>query len=352
MPFTQPERYALVLAKIGAERSKLLSENKIKSLTESRSLNDLASQLRDTSYQEQISKIQSSLTGRKLERAYYETLIQTYIKIIENSPKNVKQFLSLPLLRFEVEHLKALINATNAKQSIEQKIAIIYFSVEDYFDNRKVFEEAAKAPTISLIVNLFKETEYWPALQTGLKTYEECGSTISFNISIDKLFYEKVYEAYNGLPRKEKSHAKYYASIDLDSFTLLTILRAKSLNFDADWLRGVLPTCYFNLDSEEVESMVSAISFEAALKLILESKYRKFFVREETPQETISKAENTFKKAVLQYAKDTVIRDTFSVGAPLIFMIRKENEAHNLAIISLCIEAGMKPEEIRSQFLF
>lgn len=351
MPFTQPERYALVLAKIGAERSKLLSETKIKSLTESRNLNDLATLLRDTSYQEQISKIQS-LTSRKLERAYYETLIQTYIKIIENSPKNVKQFLSLRLLRFEVEHLKALINATNAKQSAEQKNDNIYFSVEDYLGNRKVFEDATKASTIPLVVNVFKETEYYSALHTGLKSYEECGSINSFNISIDKLLYEKVYEAYNALPRKEKPHAKYYASIELDSFTLLTILRAKSLNFDTEWLRTVLPSNNFNLSSEEVERMGSAANFDNALKLILDSSYAKFFIKAETAHEIMSKAEDAFKKAILQHAKDTVIQDIFSIGAPLIFIVRKENEAHNLAVISIGIEAGMKPEEIRNQLLF
>lgn len=352
MPLTQPERYALVLAKIGAERSKLLSETKIKALCESRSLNDLAAQLRDTSYQDQISKIQFTLTGRKLERAYYETLIQTYIKIIDHSPKNVKVFLSLPLLRFEIEHLKALINWTNSKQNVEQKLAGIYFSVEDYLGNRKVFEEATKASTIHLLVNIFKETKYFPSLHSGLKSYEESGSTVGFNISIDKLFYEKVYDAFNSLPKREKSHAKYYAGIDVDGFTLLTILRAKSLNFDTDFLRAILPMCFFDLTSEEVEKMVSATSFDAALKLIINSSYAKFFVKEETAQETISKAEAAFKRAVIQHAKDTIIRDIFSVGAPLIFMIRKENEAHNLAVIGLGIEAGMKSEEIRSQLLF
>ena len=79
---TQTTRYASVLAKIGAERSKLLSEAKLKALAESKNLTEFAAQLRDTSYQEQISKLSLPLTSRKLERAFNENLIETYIKII------------------------------------------------------------------------------------------------------------------------------------------------------------------------------------------------------------------------------------------------------------------------------
>ena len=77
---TQTTLYSAVLAKIGAERSKLLSETKLKTLTESKNLSELAAQLRDTSYQEQIGKVSLPLTSRKLERAFNENLIATYVK--------------------------------------------------------------------------------------------------------------------------------------------------------------------------------------------------------------------------------------------------------------------------------
>ena len=84
---SQPTLYSSVLAKIGAERGKLLSEAKLKTLMESKNLSELATQLRDTSYQEQIIKVSLPFTSRKLERAFNENLISTYMKIIKNSPK-------------------------------------------------------------------------------------------------------------------------------------------------------------------------------------------------------------------------------------------------------------------------
>ncbi len=119
---TQTTRYASVLAKIGAERSNLIGETRLKALAENKNLTELAAQLRDTSYQEQISKLSLPLTSRKLERAFNENLIGTYIKIIKYSPKNVRKYLSLYLLRFEIEHIKTL-NESNQCQ-IESRTKI------------------------------------------------------------------------------------------------------------------------------------------------------------------------------------------------------------------------------------
>ena len=164
---TQTTRYASVLAKIGAERSKLVSETKLKALAENKSLTELAAQLRDTSYQEQISKLSLPLTSRKLERAFNENLIETYIKIIKYSPKNARKYLSSYLLRFEIEQIKALMKATSAKLSPEQKLAKIYFSLEDYLKRRAVMEEAAKASTPNQIIHALKGTEYFFTVEYG-----------------------------------------------------------------------------------------------------------------------------------------------------------------------------------------
>jgi vacuolar-type H+-ATPase subunit C/Vma6 len=90
---TQTTLYAQVLAKIGAERSKLLSETKLKTLTESKSLTELTAQLRETSYQEQIAKVSLPFTSRTLERAFNENLIAAIIKIIKNSPQQSAKYL-------------------------------------------------------------------------------------------------------------------------------------------------------------------------------------------------------------------------------------------------------------------
>jgi vacuolar-type H+-ATPase subunit C/Vma6 len=348
---TQTTFYAGVLAKIGAERSKLLSEAKLKTLTESKNLTELTTHLRETSYQAQIAKVQFPLTSRKLERAFYENLIETHVKIIKNSPKNAAKYLTLFFFRFEVENVKALLKATNAKLSPEQKLAKVYLSVEDYLKNSAVIEEAAKAQSLKQVANALKSTEYASALNMGLQSYEESGSTMRLDVFLDKVFYEKLYNSYENLPKKEKSHAHFYASMENDSFTLLTLLRGKTLNYDSNWLRLAVPHDNFNLPAGTVEALVSAGDFESALKIALGSYYAGFLVKAQNPEETVANAEKAFKRAVFHHAKASRIVETFNIGAALAFLTQKEVEAHNLTVLSLGVEVAMNPEDIQSKLL-
>ena len=348
---SQTTLYAGVLAKIGAERSKLLSETKIKTLTESKDLSAFTAQLRETGYQVQIAKMPLPITSRKLERAFNENLIESYEKLLKNSPKNVTKFIGLHPLRFEVENIKVLIKGTNANLNPEQKLVKLYLSVEDYLKKRSVIEEAAKASSLRQLVNALKNTEYASCLNVGLQNFEENGSTARFELLVDKLFYEDLYESYMALPPKEKPHALYYASTENDSFTLLTLLRGKTLNYDSNWLRLALPHNNFNLTMDTVEALLSAADFESALKIALESHYAKFFVKCQSPEETIVSASKALKKAVFQHAKVNRISDNFNIGAPLAFMTQKEAEVHNLVAISTGVEAAVNPEAIQGQLL-
>jgi vacuolar-type H+-ATPase subunit C/Vma6 len=185
----------------------------------------------------------------------------------------------------------------------------------------------------------------------GLQSYEEDGSTTCLDVLLDKVFHEKLYSSYVSLPKKERPHAHFYTSLENDSFSLLTLLRGKNLNYDANWLRLAVPPNNFNIHKETVEEMVTAIDFESALKVALDSYYSGFFVRAQNSEETIANAEKTFKKSLFQHAKTSVISENFNIGAPLSFMIRKEAEVYNLIATSSGVEAEIKPEELQHLLL-
>jgi vacuolar-type H+-ATPase subunit C/Vma6 len=347
----QPPRYSRVLAKIGFGRGQLISEGKIKSLAETKSLSEFATQLRDTNYQDQISKVLLPFTSRKLERAFHQNLIETYIKIVENSPKDANLFLIMYLLKVEVENIKALLNVVNTQFTPEQKLARIYLSAEEYLKHRDVIEEAAKAPNLNQAVNAFKNLPYRSALDMGLKSFEETGSTACLNVLVDKLFYDKIHETFDNLPKRERAHAYFYASLENDSFCLLALLRGKALDYDPNWLRLAVPRRNFDISNEQVESLLAAVDFESALKIVLETHYGKYFLKAQTPQDTIGNAEKSFRKALFQFAKKHIITENFNIGAPLSFMKQKEVEVFNLKALSIGVEATMKPDDIHSQLL-
>ena len=348
---SQITQYAAVLAKIGAEKSRLLSEAKIKSLAESKNLAPFVAQLRDSSYQTQIARVPLPLTSRKLERAFNENLIEAYVKMIKNSPSKAARFLSVYVLRFEVENLKTLIKTTNAGLGAEEKLSRIYLSAEDFLKRRVMFEDAAKASTLKQMQNSIKSSLYASALSKGMQGYEEKGSTSGFDILLDKVFYDSLYERYEELPRKEKPHVSFYAAMENDSFTLLSVLRGKTLNYDANWLRAAVPPKNFRVMSDTFEAMLVAPDFESAAKAASETTYGKFFVKAPSPAETLAAAEKAFRKALFLHAKAFTIGEIFNVGAPLAFMMLKEAEVRNLIAASAGVDGGVSMEYIQSQML-
>jgi V/A-type H+/Na+-transporting ATPase subunit C len=346
----QTTLYSGVLAKIGAERSQLINEIKFRTLTETKSLTELALQLREGSYQQQIAKLSPPLTSKKLERIFNENLIETYIKMIRNAPKNISAFLRLFLLRVEVENIKLLIKVANVNLSSEQKLDRIYFLAETYLKRRDTLEEAAKAPDLRRTVGSLKSTEYGLALKEGMVSYEEDGSTACFDVLLDKHFYERLFDVYQNLPRNEKSHAYPYVSLENDGFVLLTLLRGKNLHYDPNWLRLAVPTKKFNLPDQTVEAIVVAEDFDSALKITLESHYAHFFAKG-SPEETLANAAKAFNRALFLHAKESRFTEIFNIGAVLAFLTQKQTEVRNLTAVSLGVEAGLKPEDIQQKLL-
>ena len=165
---------------------------------------------------------------------------------------------------------------------------------------------------------------------------------------VDKLFYDSVaaYESYpDGRNPTRTSTQAQKLTVHPNH-----LLRGKNLNYDPNWLRTI-PSCFFNLTKNEVESMVSALDYDAARKIVEESYYAKYFQHKATPEETIATAEKAFRAAILQKAKKSVIRETFNVGSTLSFITIKEAEVHNLTALTLGVEGGLK-QAIRNQLLF
>ncbi|MCW3996607.1 MAG: V-type ATPase subunit [Candidatus Bathyarchaeota archaeon] len=347
----QATRYASVLAKIGAERGTFLGEDKLKALTESTSLADLAAQLRETVYNRLISRLSKPLSSRKLERSFQESLIDDYLKIIKYSPKTAQSYLQTYFQGLEVENVKALIKAVYTKMSTEEKLEHVYFRVEDYFKRRIVFEEAAKAVDLKGVAAAFRKTEYAADLRLGLRRYEENGSVMFFDVSLDRAFLEKLYSAYQALPRQDKPHASYYAGMDNDSFVLLSLLRGKILGYDTNWLRLAIPRYTYNLPKETIEALLTAVDYESALSIALKSAYGKLFNKSETPEETIGNAQKAFQKAKLSYAKEARMKENFNIGATLAFLVQKEAEVRNLSAISVGVEAQLPAEDIQRALL-
>jgi vacuolar-type H+-ATPase subunit C/Vma6 len=349
---TKTSRYAAALAKIGAERGKLLSEPQLKALTESKSLDEMAERLRGSNYGDEIMRLKTPRDVGKVDHAIKDSLLETLRKIVVNSPKSVQPFLRTYLEGYEVQNLKTQIKLTAAGLTTEEKLAKMHLRVEAILDNLDAFEKAANAESLEALVKVFEGTEYSDALELGLNRYADLRSTWPFDLLLDRAFYDKVIETFQRLPRTEHKHVRFYASLQTDGFVLLTILRGKILGYAPESLRTAIPHGTFDILEKEVEALIIAQDFDAAMKIAQQTRYKEYFQKASSPEETLAGAERAIKKAILDHAHAMRFTDVFNAGAPIAFMVQKEAEATNLLTISLGIDNMQKSEGIWHNLLF
>lgn len=340
--------YSNVLVKVGVERSYLISENRLKALASCKNLDEFVSELKETVYTGGLAKVTPPYTSRKFQRVFRENLIEVYCKLVQNSPEKISQLLKSYLLKFEHENIKTIIKAVSIGLPYEEIMKKIYMSVEDFLGRRGIIEKAAAAIHVKSTVDTFKKTVYEQLLNIGLRKYEETKSTKVFDTLLDRMLYEKLGEAFKNLPKKEKEHAVFYVSTETDGFNLLTILRSKILNYDSHWIRMAISNNFYNVQERTIEALLTAKDFESTFNIAKKCYYGDLFVKAETPEETVSSAEESFRKAIIKHAKKTKVGELFNVGTVLGFMAEKEAEVHNLTAMSLGIEHGWKPDKIVS----
>ena len=343
---SQEQLYSNVLVKVGVERSHLLSKEKLERLTDSKTLEEFASELRETVYGEKLAKLTLPYTSRNFERVFRESLIEVVIKIVRSSPELVSEFLKTYLLKFEQENIKTVLRAVSVGLPYDEISSKMYISVENFLKRQELILKAARAINVKSAVDVLRTTLYGSVLITGLQKCEETGSTKCFDILLDRMFYENFGETFKALPKNEQEHALFYVSRETDKFNILTILRAKLLGYEPHWIRMTVSRNFYNVPEQTIEKMLMADHFESAFKIIKQSYYKKLFVKAETPEETISAAEKAFRRDIFEYTKKTQIGDPFNVGTSIAFIVKKEIELYNLTTISLGIDYNWKKDDI------
>lgn len=349
---SQEQLYSNVLVKVGVERSHLLNKEKLERLTDCKTLEEFASELRETIYGEKLTKLMLPYKSRNFERLFRESLIEVGIKIVRSSPEIASSFLKTYLLKFEHENIKTILRAASIGLPSDEITSKIYLSVENFLKRQEIISKAAMAIHVKSVVDVLRSTIYGPSLISGLQKYEETGSTKCFDILLDRMFYEQLGETFKDLPKKEQEHVFFYVSRETDEFNTLTILRAKLLGYEPHWIRMAISRNSYNVPEQTIESMLMADDFESVFSIIKQSYYKKLFVKAEIPAETISAAEKAFRRDLFERAKKTKVGDPFNVGTPISFMVKKEIELYNLTAISLGIEYNWKKDDISRLLLF
>jgi vacuolar-type H+-ATPase subunit C/Vma6 len=339
--------YPQIVVTTGAERSYLLSKEKLQHFAEIKNLKELSADLKGPPY-ESLLKTLPEISLENVQRAFGEELARLYMKTARLSPKELQGFIKEYVSHLEIENLKTLLKAKNAHLSYDTTIAMLHQSIEDLFDRRELFTQAAKAEDVKGSIKLFQNTPYADALSEALPQFEAGKSTRFFDLTLDRVYYEHLLDSAKKLPKNHRKIIMPVLGPQVDIFNILTVIRSKFLGYPAHWVDKAVTSQFYKLSINDIHALTLIESASSALNVVKQTPYRKFLKMHETIESTLTSFENAVKSHSLKLLDEMRIRDLFSISTPLSIMMKKEVEIENLTKISSGIEHKWKPEEITS----
>ncbi len=360
-------KYAYVNSRVGAMKSRLLSESDLRSLIEVPNYEDCITLLKNTGYKNEIARLKS-YPSVDIENVFTKSLVEDYEKLINSVFGDAKILLKEVAKRFEVAAIKTLIYMKVSRFS--EKEMRTYPWVLEKMIGQSTLARLHQLETVEELIEILKFTDYYTPLKEALKKYREVGNAYPFIISLDKYLYTKIGRVLTRLGNKDKKITSRLIGTEIDSKNIITAFRLRGVseeeawpnfipymyNIDRDILRTILNIRHLRQLSTELPEFRYTEVISAALKdydktmamLPYDLEYVPLLTdtTKYTKVESILPFELILRRYIYQISKSAFYGDRFNVGISIAYLYLKENEIRNLIAILRSKEVGLPASKI------
>lgn len=329
-----------------AEKGRLLSSDQLESLADSKDLEELETRLKNTAYNEVLSKLQRPLTAEKIENLLRENLARFHASMAKIVPND--DIINAYYTRYIIGNLKIILKGKALNKTYEQIFPHINMIAEEIVGRRDVIVKALVAKDLDEAVSTLQSSEFGTDVVKANQAYREKGNVQVFDLFLDHTYFQAVASAYETIGRP--SDAAQLVSIDIDSYNALGILRAKYWELPESTIRSIRIKPTFRINEEVLNKMINADNIRDAIAELSSTTYRKILPSESSIEEMISQIEKNFDR--LSYRRSLLsYNDIFSYGTMIGAIKLKLVEVRNLGAISFGVEQNVGKEGIKSKLL-
>ena len=335
----------------------LLQRHVLETLSEAKDLDDLAARLKGTPYNESVSKLEKLQNSETLEMAFREHLASTHYAIMRVSPRY--HFLTAYYGKYLIWNLKTIAKGKAIGLSHDEIASKINFFAEEQVGRRDIIVRSLNSPDLESIPKALLKTEFSKDLAEAIKIYRTNSDLLIFDTYLDRAFYKNLINEYNRLTKKifplakhdlpDKANVRPIISIDLDSYNIISLLRAKVWDLSAPQSRELIIAPIFDVPLKKLERIISSGNLTEALKKVSETSYKRLVSPEVSNEESINKLESEFKLLVYKRALKSFTWQGSGLGVDLGIIRLKELEVQNLSALAFGVEQSLGSSKIISK---
>ncbi len=341
MPFSVVE-YSALAGKTRGMYGKLLSNEDYMELMGQKSVCDVASFLKNnTHYSEALSGWNECEIHRgHLENILRKSLMEDFRKLFSFTHGNVKEFLKIVYLRYEVESFKHLFRVLEREGTTDlAEDSLLFLNKYDTLNIGKL----AKSGNSQIFISNLKGTEYYQVLRPFL-TGDEHHNLFHIEMSLDmyyvNLFLKKRKSLLTGVNAKV---VDYSIGTEVEVLNLLWIYRGRMVyNLDRSVILGHLIPHRYKLSREFIYELVDVKSPDYFKKLVSQTKYADLFL-----SDSHSFFELNFSEYMYRVHRSFLRKYGFSIASALSYVNLKQYEISNIISIIEGIRYNLPMESIR-----
>lgn len=193
----------------------------------------------------------------EIEKALYHTYIKLIGKIMLFSPKNMRNFLKIYLLKYEIMNIKTLIIGSIVGLSKKEKSKNINLLVEEYLENTDFIKKLTELSNLSEIQLLMRRTKYNKAVREGLLYFKNNNEIFVLESFLDRLFYENLLKQKRFYSKKEKAIINSYINWIIEIYNLKVIYRGIKNKIDPKILTQFIVNNYQFFNQLAINNLVN-----------------------------------------------------------------------------------------------
>jgi V/A-type H+-transporting ATPase subunit C len=323
----------------------LLTPPALETLAEAKDLDDLVNRLRGTIYAEFVTKLEKPFHLDDLDFAFRKHLSFIHNSLVKSIPNS--DILRAYYMKYISWNLKTILKGKALKKTHDEITHYVDLYAEELIGRRDLVVKALATGNLVESIEILKNSEFGEEAQLALNIFQEKNNVQIFDAFIDKAFFNTIIQIYKKkLKREEKKRLKTIIAIDLDSYNILTVLRAKIWNLSTSQTKDLIIEPIFDITKDILDDMIESDSISQAVKFLEITDYRTVLQEAPTEKEAISKLETAFQIYGYQKAKRPFLWDLFSISTALGIIKLKELELHNLSNIAFGIEQKFEAQKI------
>lgn len=324
-------------------KGKLMTKKDLQTLSESRDLDELVTRLKNTSYNDAVSKITKPYSSQKIETALRDRQADLHHTMMQASGGSNVMFAYY--LRFILKDLKIILKGKILGRPQAEIESAISLHPEELIRERDIILKALVAKDIEEAVSVLKAIGIGEEVERAYSLYNDKKQIQALDLYFDKSFYEN-------LSRTVKSSADFslhtLCGMEIDYYNIMSILRGKFWNLDENQLQHLLVSNASSQSKEIFTRMISADSIKGALNELLGTHYKDLVPQDEI--DTIAKFERAFERRIYDTMNAQFVR-IFGFSTVVAVIRLLDFEIRNLSAISYAVEQQIPSQTVMERLI-